>query len=119
VAPGPASRRLSDDPAAVAVGADYLRIISWNFLATGIIFTNSSIFQAMGNTAPALLASATRLATFVLPAVWLKSYVDFEMWHLWVRSVVPVAIQAGASWWMLKGEHRRRLGHMPATPGRS
>ena len=54
----------------IAVGAEYLRIISWNFLATGIIFTNSSMFQAMGNTVPALLARATRLATFVVPAVW-------------------------------------------------
>ncbi len=105
----------TDDPAVVAVGAEYLRIISWNFLATGIIFTNSSMFQAMGNTVPALLASATRLVTFVVPAVWLTTYPGFELWHLWLLSVVTVAVQAGASWWMLTGEFRKRLGDVPVA----
>ena len=105
----------TEDPAVIAVGAEYLRIISWNFLATGIIFTNSSMFQAMGNTVPALLARATRLATFVVPAVWLTTYPAFELWHLWYLSVVTVALQAGASWWMLMGEFRKRLGDVPAV----
>jgi putative MATE family efflux protein len=100
----------TDDPAVVTIGADYLRIISWNFLATGIIFTNSSLFQAMGNTIPALLASATRLVTFAAPAIWLTTYPGFELWHLWYLSVITVAVQAGASWWMLMSEYRKRLG---------
>jgi putative MATE family efflux protein len=103
-------RGFSDDPEVVAAGAEYLRITSWNFLATGIIFTNSSMFQAMGNTMPALLASATRLATFGLPAVWLTTYAAFELRHLWFLSVITVALQAGASWWMLKSQFRTRLG---------
>ena len=105
----------TEDPAVIAVGAEYLRIISWNFLATGIIFTNSSMFQAMGNTVPALLARTTRLATFVVPAVWLMTCPAFEIWHLWYLSVVTVALQAGASWWMLMGEFRKRLGDVPAV----
>ena len=54
-------------------------------------------FLAMGNTVPALLASATRLATFVVPAVWLTTYPAFELWHLWHLSVITVALQAGAT----------------------
>ena len=38
----------------VAFGTDYLRIISWNFMAMGLIFTSFSIFQALGNTWPSL-----------------------------------------------------------------
>ena len=104
----------TDDPEVIAVGADYLRIISWNFLAMGIIFTNSSMFQGMGNTVPAFLASATRLVTFALPAVWLTTYSGFELRHLWYLSVVTTALQAGASWWMLDREFDKRLGGIPA-----
>ena len=42
----------TEDPAVIAVGAEYLRIISWNFVAVGVTFTNSSLFQAMGHTLP-------------------------------------------------------------------
>src|SRR5262249_13145760 len=46
------------EPAVVAVGADFLRVVSWNFVATGLIFTCSGMFQALGNTVPSLLSSA-------------------------------------------------------------
>ena len=100
----------TDDVAVIAVGAEFLRIISWNFLATGIVFTNSSMFQAMGNTIPALIASAARIVLFALPAIWLTSYPAFELWQLWYLSAVTVALQAAASWWMLTREFGRRLG---------
>ena len=86
-----------------------LRIGSWNFVAVGIVFTNSSMFQGMGNTLPALLASATRLLTFVLPAAWLTTYPAFELQHLWWLSVITTAGQAGMSYWLLTGEFRKRL----------
>ena len=44
-------------PAVIAVGADYLRIISWGFACSGIVFVSSSIFQALGRTVPPLLTS--------------------------------------------------------------
>src|SRR5256885_8606047 len=66
-------------PDAVAVGSTYLRVISWNFLATGLIFTCSGLFQALGNTWPSLLSSGARLLTFVLPAVWLSTLPHFAM----------------------------------------
>jgi putative MATE family efflux protein len=99
----------ADDPEVVAAGADFLRIISWNFVATGIVFTCSGMFQAIGNTMPALLASATRIVTFAIPAVWLSNQPWFELRHLWYTSVATVFLQAVASWWMLSVELNRKL----------
>lgn len=99
----------AEDPAVVAAGADFLRIISWNFVATGIVFTCSGMFQAIGNTLPALVASATRIVTFATPAIWLSRQPWFELRHLWYTSVATVVLQAVASWWMLSIELRRKL----------
>ncbi len=79
---------------AVAVGATYLRIISWNFVATGLIFTCSGLFQALGNTWPSLLSSASRLLTFVLPAVLLSGLPNFTLTQVWYLSVATVTLQA-------------------------
>src|SRR6266540_1381042 len=54
VAPEAMIRVFSQDPEVVRVGTDFLRIISWNFIASGFIFTCSGLFQALGNTWPAL-----------------------------------------------------------------
>lgn len=99
----------TSDVEVIAVGGEFLRIISWNFVATGIIFTSSGMFQALGNTIPALLASATRLLTFVLPGIWLASLPGFTLRQLWFLSVATVALQATVSLWMLHRELRRRL----------
>jgi len=99
----------TDDPAVVAVGDEFLRIISFNFVASGIVFTCSGMFQAMGNTIPSLVASATRIVTFAVPAVWLSTQPWFELRHLWYTSVCTVALQAAAAWWMLALEMRSKL----------
>src|SRR4029077_20146370 len=57
------------DPRVIAFGGDYLKIVSLNFVAAGIVFTVSSVFQGMGNTLPPLLSSITRLILFALPAL--------------------------------------------------
>jgi Na+-driven multidrug efflux pump len=96
------------------VGAEFLRIISWNFVASGIIFTCSGMFQAFGNTVPSLLSSATRLLTFVGPALWIASRPGFALKQLWLLSVVTVAAQALTSLWLLRGQFRRLLRANPA-----
>jgi Na+-driven multidrug efflux pump len=60
-------RAFSRDPVVIAFGSDYLRIVSFNFLAAGIAFTASSAFQGIGNTFPPLISSMTRLLLFALP----------------------------------------------------
>jgi Na+-driven multidrug efflux pump len=105
----------TNDPQVVAVAAQFLHIISWNFVASGIIFTCSGMFQALGNTLPALLSSATRLVTFAIPAVWLSTRPGFELRHLWFLSVATVALQALASLWLLHREFGRKRIAVPAA----
>ncbi|MEP6633544.1 MAG: MATE family efflux transporter, partial [Luteimonas sp.] len=105
----------TQDPAVVAVGADYLRIIAWNFVASGLIFTASGMFQAVGNTLPALLSSATRLVTFVVPALWMSHRGGFALRDLWHLSVATVALQTVISLWLLRRELRRPRAPSLAT----
>lgn len=106
-------RVFTADPEVLAIGAQFLRIISWNFVASGVIFTCSGMFQALGNTLPALWSSASRLLTFVVPAVWLSTRPDFALRHLWLLSVATVGLQAAISLWLLRGQWRRRLTVAP------
>ena len=104
-------------PEVVAVGAPYLRIISWNFVATGLIFTCSGLFQALGNTWPSLLSSASRLLTFVAPVLLMSQQPRFSLTHVWYLSVATVALQALMSLVLLGWEFRRKLGARPAAAG--
>jgi putative MATE family efflux protein len=97
------------DPRAIAVGADYLRIISWNFVATGFVFTCSAVFQGLGNTIPSVLSSASRVVTFVVPALWLAATPHFELIQLWYVSVGSVTLQTFFSLWLVRREFRSRL----------
>ena len=102
--------QFTEDSAVIVVGGEFLQIISWNFVAIGFIFTCSSLFQALGNTIPTLLASATRLVLFVIPAVLLSRWAGFELHHLWYLSVTTAILQAIMNWGLLRIEFRRRLG---------
>lgn len=104
----------TNDPGVLAVGTEYLRILSWNFVGMGIVFTCSGLFQAIGNTWPALLSSAGRLLTFVAPAVWLATQPGTRLEYFWYLSVASVALQAVVSWWLLQSEFRRRLVFAPS-----
>lgn len=100
----------TDDQAVLDVGTDFLRIISWNFVASGLIFTCSGLFQALGNTLPALLSSSSRLLTFALPVVWLTTQVQhFELRHLWYLSVASVGFQAIVSLSLWHVQSRKKL----------
>ena len=100
--------RFTTDPTALAVGAQFLQVVSWNFLATGIVFTCSSVFQGLGHTVPAVLSSASRLVSFVVPALWLAASPQFQLVQLWYVSIASVTLQAVLSLWLVRGEFRRR-----------
>jgi len=106
------------DPAVIAVGALYLQIASWNFIPSGLAFTCSSLFQAVGNSWPSLISSGTRLITHVGPALWLGSHGHFELRYLWYLSVVTVCVQALVALLLLQQQFRQRLVPRPQTaPG--
>jgi putative MATE family efflux protein len=109
IAPAAMIAAFNDDPAVIQFGAEYLRIISWIFLASGVIFVSSSMFQGLGNTLPSLASSAMRLVTFAIPAVWLSRQPGFEMRHVWYLSVASVFIHLTLSLVLLQREFRRKL----------
>ena len=109
-------RPFADDPEVVAVGAQFLHFISWNFVASGLIFTCSGMFQAMGNTWPSLASTGTRLLTFALPALWLSSRPGFRIEQVWYLSVATVALQMILSLWLLRSQLRRRLAAVSGPP---
>jgi putative MATE family efflux protein len=88
----------SKDPAVLAVGSEYLRIVSWNFVASGLIFVASSMFQAMGNTVPSLVASGTRILIVAVPAILLSRRAGFQLNWIWYLSVGAVFIQLVQRW---------------------
>ena len=99
----------TNEAAVIGVGAQFLQYVSWNFVASGLIFTCSGMFQALGNTLPALLSSTSRLFIFALPAVWMSGRPGFELRHLWILSVSTTAVQALVSYGLLRRELRHRL----------
>jgi putative MATE family efflux protein len=103
------------DPAAVAVAVQFLQVISWNFVASGLVFTCSGLFQGLGHTIPAVVSAASRLVTFVIPAFWFAAQPQFQLVDLWHISVASMTLQAFLSLWLVRVEFRRRLGTEAAS----
>jgi Na+-driven multidrug efflux pump len=78
-------------------------------VATGFVFTCSAVFQGLGNTIPSVLSSASRVITFVVPALWLAAAPHFELIQLWYVSIGSVTLQACFSLWLVRREFRLRL----------
>ena len=114
IAPAAMIGVFSRDPMVIAVGDEYLRIISWNFVASGVVFVASSTFQAIGNTIPSLVASFVRILLVALPAIALSRMVGFQLRWIWYLSVTAIAIQMVLSLWLLRREFALRL--VPARP---
>lgn len=104
----------SHDGNVIAFGSEYLRIISWNFVAVSAVFTASSTFQGLGNTLPPLASSLSRILLFALPAVMLSQRPGFEIRQVWYLSLASVIVQAAANLWLVHREFRRKLDSLPA-----
>jgi putative MATE family efflux protein len=102
------------DPETIATGALFLRMISLNLVAQGVIFVCSSMLQGLGNTRPVLFSSGARLVTYALPLIWLSATPDFRIEHVWCLSIATTTLQAALSLWLLRLEFRKRL--VPVAP---
>jgi MATE family, multidrug efflux pump len=103
-------RLFSADLQVIAVGEEYLRIVAWTFVGSGVIFVASSMFQALGNTLPALAASFARMLLVAVPAIMLSRMPGFELRWIWYLSAATIVIQVTAVLWLLQREFRVRLG---------
>jgi putative MATE family efflux protein len=108
--------RLYADPNVVHVGAVYLRVTSWAFVGIGIVTTCSGIFQALGNTWPALVSSVGRMLMFSVPAIYVSTRPGVRIEYFWYISVTTVALQTIASLWLLREEFRKRLSFAAPQP---
>jgi putative MATE family efflux protein len=115
IAPATLIAIFTNDAQVSAVGTEYLRIISWNYVASGLIFVASSMFQAMGNTIPSLVSSAVRLALVFVPAVLMARTPGFQLNWIWYLSAFAVWVQLALSMWLLRREFARRLTFEPTT----
>jgi putative MATE family efflux protein len=102
-------RAFSSDPAVVAVGVEYLNIVAFNFVASGIIFVSSSMFQAMGNTMPSLITSAARIVIIAVPVMMLARMPGFTLRSIWYISAAAVVVQLALNLLLLRREFRLRL----------
>jgi putative MATE family efflux protein len=102
-------RVFSRDPQVLAVGGVYLRIVSINFVASGLIFVSSSMFQALGNTIPPLLSSAGRVILLVVPALWMAKLPGFDLRWIWWLGVATTTLQMTANLLLLRREFGRKL----------
>ncbi|HYU80500.1 MAG TPA: MATE family efflux transporter, partial [Vicinamibacterales bacterium] len=109
IAPGALVRIFSSDPNVIAVGEVYLRIASWNFVASGLIFVSSSMFQAIGNTMPSLATSFTRIVLIAVPLLYLSGTPGFKLEWIWWISVASVGLQMVMNLLLLRREFDRRL----------
>ncbi len=107
--PAPIIRFFQTDPDVLAVGSEYLRIISLNFVPSGLVFVSSSMFQAMGNTAPSLVGAAPRVLLLVVSVYLLSSVPGLQLRWIWYLSVASVVAQAGCNLAFVRREFRRRL----------
>jgi putative MATE family efflux protein len=103
-------RVFTSEAAVVAIGVHFLIVSSWNFAANAVIFSASSMFQAMGNTWPTIGSSVVRLVVFVGPVLWLSTQPWFELHHVWYVSLVSMFLQAVVSYLLLRREFALRLG---------
>jgi len=110
-------RVFAADETTVSVAVDFLRTISWNFLASGLIFTCSGIFQALGNTVPSIISSAARLAVFGAIAYAASRLPGFTLQHIWYISVFSTTLQMCFSLWLLKRVADRAFARAATTPG--
>jgi Na+-driven multidrug efflux pump len=86
-----------------------------NFIAQGIVFTCSGMFQGLGDTRPALLSSAARLTLFAPLVIVLANQPRFELVYVWEISVLTVILQAVLSVLLLRAQFRRRLPALAAA----
>ena len=105
----------SNDPAVIAVGEEYLRIVSWSFVGSGVVFVTSSMFQALGNTVPALISSMTRVLIVAVPLIFLSRFEGFRLSWIWYLSVLSVAVQLAMMLLFLQREMRTRFSLTVAT----
>ena len=100
----------SKEPAVMAVGVEYLRIVVITFVFSGVTFVTSSMFQALGNTIPSLFTSLTRTLISIIPAIFLSRVEGFHLTWIWYLGAVATLLQMTLNLILLQRELGLKLG---------
>jgi putative MATE family efflux protein len=100
---------IKDDPAVVAEGAHFLRILAWSFGFLGFAITVGGIFRGAGNTMLALVVTLLSVWVFLFPVAWVLSFrtplgAD-GIWWAHPASYVLTALAGGA--WLVFGRWKK------------
>ncbi|MDB5971191.1 MAG: efflux family protein [Hydrocarboniphaga sp.] len=106
-------RPFSADPGVIEAGSDFLRLISWNLLGSGVVFACFGVFSGLGDTRPSLISSAIRIALILVPATWLSHRTGFTPLWIWYLSVAATTLQAAMNLFFLQS----RFSRLPAADG--
>lgn len=107
--PDPLFHLFTRDASVIALGEDYLRLIAWNLLASGVVMACFGLFTAFGNTVPSLIGSATRITLVVIPVWLLSKRPDFQLHWVWLLSAGSTVVQMLMNLGLLRREFSRRL----------
>lgn len=102
-------RLFSTDLEVIAVGEEYLRIVSLTFVLSGVIFVSSSMFQALGNSVPPLLTSLVRNIAVIAPVVMLSSAPGFSLRWIWYIAAGSTVLHITLNLLLLRREFGRRM----------
>lgn len=107
--PRPLVAFFSSDPAVIDVGVEYLRILAWSFVGSGVTFVSSSTFQALGNSVPPLITSFARIVVVAIPGLILAGMTGFELRWIWYLSTSAILLQMVLNLALLRREFVRKL----------
>lgn len=98
----------TSDPAVIAAGAQYLRIIAFSYIPFAIMFTTTGVMRGAGDTIPAMIFSLISLWVVRVPlAMWL-SRLRANIDGVWLAMVASAVIGLAMSYgYYLTGRWRR------------
>lgn len=102
-------RFFETDSASAETATSFLHAMSWTLVAQGFAYTCAFMFQALGNTMPALVSAMTRFVVFSVPAIWLSHQAGFRTEQVWYLLSASTAVQAIVSLCLLQIELKRKL----------
>ncbi|WP_020648842.1 MATE family efflux transporter [Solimonas variicoloris] len=109
LAPDALMRPFSADPAVIRYGAEFLRWISWNLLAMGVVAACGGVFAGFGNTLPSLFGTVVRFGFIVTVGLLLSAHADFAPVWLWALSIGGTLLQLALNLLLLRCELHRHL----------
>jgi Na+-driven multidrug efflux pump len=85
----------TSQPEVVEVGTQYLRVIAYTFIPTGLIFAAAGLFQGLARTELPFYAAVIRLLLFVAAAFGLVMTNSLSLISVWWLAAFSIIVQSG------------------------